>query len=117
MTKDSNLSERGPDLNFPLLPIAGKDQDHDACRSLWVAVIEKAIKDVAYVHQKRQKGRLTPSEREKLNRIYELDTPESFFDSAWFEDICLLLGLPPARIRSVVTERYLQQASQRTLLV
>lgn len=87
-------------------PLEGRDKDHDACRSLWVAVIQKAIKDMAYSDQKRQQHSLTPSEREKLHRIYELEAPESFFRSRWFEEICLFLELSPTRIRDAVFNRY-----------
>jgi hypothetical protein len=79
--------------------------DHDACRSLWVAVIQKAIKDMAYATAKRGQSSLTPSEREKLNRIYELDPPEHFFESSWFEEICRYLGLSSSCIRDAVLRR------------
>ena len=90
----------------PFKPFDGKDRDHEACRSLWVAVIQKAIKDMAYSSQKRGQRSLTPSEREKLHRIYELEAPENFFNSPWFEEICLFLELSPSRIRSAVFDRY-----------
>lgn len=83
----------------------GRDRDEVACRSLWAAVIHKAVKDIAYAEAKRRQGGLTPSEREKLHRIYELDTPESFFCGQWFEEICLYLELPAARIRTKVLHR------------
>ena len=90
----------------PIRLFDGKDRDNEACRSLWVAVIQKAIKDMAYTSQKRGQRALTPSEREKLHRIYELDAPEAFFSSPWFEEICLFLELSPSRIRGAVLDRY-----------
>ena len=90
----------------PFLLFDGKDRDNEACRSLWVAVIQKAIKDMAYTSQKRSQRSLTPSEREKLQRIYELEAPENFFNSPWFEEICLFLELSPSRIRGAVLDRY-----------
>ena len=90
----------------PFIPFDGKDRDNEACRSLWVAVIQKAIKDMAYSSQKRDQGSLTASEREKLHRIYELEAPENFFNSPWFEEICLFLELSPSRIRGAVLDRY-----------
>ena len=84
----------------------GKDRDDIACRSLWVAVIHKAVKDMAYVRSKDSQRDLTPSEREKLQRIYELDTPGEFFESSWFEEICRQLELSANRIRSEVQTRY-----------
>ena len=89
--------------------IEGKDRDHDACRGLWVAVIQKAMKDMAYACSKETQPALTPSEREKLQRIYELDTPESFFRSYWFEEICRYLELSASRIRTEVLARYALQ--------
>ena len=93
-----------PHGNGPFLE--GKDRDHEACRSLWVAVIQKAIKDMAYARAKSLQLQLTPSEREKLQRIYELEAPESFFKSNWFEEICLYLELSPSRIRTAVLDRF-----------
>lgn len=86
--------------------LEGPDRDHEACRSLWVAVISKAMKDMAYASQKAEQVRLTPSEREKLMRIFELDTPESFFNSPWFEEICRNLELSASRIRAEILARY-----------
>ncbi len=95
----------------------GKDKDNEACRSLWVAVIQKAIKDMAYSSQKRTQCSLTPSEREKLHRIYELEAPENFFTSPWFEEICLFLELSSSRIRGAVLDRYEGSNGQRHPLI
>lgn len=84
----------------------GEDLDDRACRSLWVAVIRKAMKDMAYASAKETQSALTPSEREKLQRIYELEAPESFFRGYWFEEICRNLGLSPSRIRTEILARY-----------
>ena len=88
----------------------GRDRDEEACRSLWAAVIHKAVKDIAYADAKEHQGGLTPSEREKLQRIYELDTPENFFRGVWFEEICLYLELPASRIRTEILDRYAASA-------
>ena len=101
MARDSSFA---PSLSLEFLE--GPDRDDIACRSLWTAVIYKAMKDMAYASQKADQGRLTPSEREKLQRIFELDTPESFFHSPWFEEICRNLELSASRIRSEVLDRY-----------
>ena len=101
----------------PFKPLDGKDRDHEACRSLWVAVIQKAIKDMAYSSQKRTQCSLTPSEREKLHRIYELEAPENFFNSMWFEEICLFLELSPSRIRTAVLDRYEDRNGSRHPLI
>ena len=101
-----NSSGFVPGILGSFIPFDGKDKDNEACRSLWVAVIQKAIKDMAYSSQKRGQRSLTPSEREKLHRIYELEAPENFFNSPWFEEICLFLELSPSRIRGAVFDRY-----------
>ncbi len=90
--------------------LEGADRDHEACRSLWVAVIHKAMKDLAYACAKGTQPALTPSEREKLQRIFELDTPEEFFHSNWFEEICRYLELSASRIRNEILTRYAQEA-------
>ncbi len=97
--------------------VEGKDRDDDACRSLWVAVIQKAMKDMAYASAKETQPALTPSEREKLQRIYELDTPESFFRSYWFEEICRNLELSASRIRNEILERYALQGEFPSLFL
>ena len=106
-----------PATAVPFKLFDGKDKDNEACRSLWVAVIQKAIKDMAYSSQKRTQRSLTPSEREKLHRIYELEAPENFFTSPWFEEICLFLELSPSRIRGAVLDRYEGSNGQRHPLI
>ncbi len=95
-----------PSFSIPTTFLDGPDRDDVACRSLWAAVIYKAMKDLAYASQKAEQSRLTPSEREKLQRIFELDTPESFFLSPWFEEICRNLELSASRIRTEILDRY-----------
>lgn len=90
-----SLEERG----------GARDPDHDACRTLWIAVIYKALKDMAYADAKELQNRLTPSERDKLRRIHESDTPADFFRSNWFEEICSNLELSASRIRTEVLDR------------
>ena len=106
-----------PATAVPFKLFDGKDKDNEACRSLWVAVIQKAIKDMAYSTQKRTQRSLTPSEREKLHRIYALEAPENFFTSPWFEEICLFLELSPSRIRGAVLDRYEGSNGQRHPLI
>jgi hypothetical protein len=86
--------------------LEGKDRDDTACRSLWVAVIHKAMKDMAYACSKDTQRKLTPSEREKLQRIHELDTPSEFFESPWFEEICRHLELSASCLRSEIVSRF-----------
>lgn len=107
-------SESAPEFYRSIDLPDSEDRDHDACRSLWVAVISKAMKDMAYASRKAEQGSLTPSEREKLQRIYELDTPESFFRGPWFEEICRNLELSASRIRTEILARY--EASRGTAL-
>lgn len=99
-------TESGQEIYRSIDLSESRDRDHDACRSLWVAVIYKAMKDMAYASQKAEQPSLTPSEREKLQRIYELDCPENFFRGVWFEEICRNLELPASRIRTEILARY-----------
>ncbi len=105
VARDTRLVVRN--LFVPNDFVGGKDRDHEACRSLWVAVIRKAMKDMAYADAKGLQPGLTPSEREKLQRIYELDAPENFFRSNWFEEICRNLELSASRIRTEILGRYI----------
>lgn len=102
----TNISVRVQNAGEVIEFFEGKDRDDTACRSLWVAVIHKAMKDMAYACSKDTQRQLTPSEREKLQRIYELDTPVEFFESPWFEEICRNLELSASRIRTEITTRF-----------
>jgi len=102
----TNISVRIKNAGQAIEFFEGKDRDDTACRSLWVAVIHKAMKDMAYACSKDTQRQLTPSEREKLQRIYELDTPVEFFESPWFEEICRHLELSASRIRTEITTRF-----------
>lgn len=102
----TNISVRIKNARKEIEFLEGKDRDDTACRSLWVAVIHKAMKDMAYASSKDTQRQLTPSEREKLQRIYELDTPVEFFESPWFEEICRHLELSASRIRTEITTRF-----------
>ena len=102
----TNISVRANNAGDAVEFLEGKDRDDTACRSLWVAVIHKAMKDMAYACSKDTQRKLTPSEREKLQRIYELDTPGDFFESPWFEEICRHLELSASRIRTEISARF-----------
>lgn len=58
-----------------------------------------------------------PERAEKLHRIYELEAPENFFNSPWFEEICLFLELSPSRIRGAVFDRYEDNCGRRHPLI
>lgn len=81
-----------------------KGYDEAGCRNLWAAVLRRAISDMAYADSKSSKGALTGSERDKLQRIHAADSPESFFRSEWFEEICRYLELSAGRVRDVVLD-------------
>ena len=53
---------------------------------------------------------------EKLHRIYELEAPENFFNSPWFEEICLFLELSASRIRGAVFDHYEDGAGRHPLI-
>ena len=78
---------------------------------------KKQICKDSYSSQKRGQRALTASEREKLHRIYELEAPENFFNSPWFEEICLFLDLSPSGIRVAVFDRYECSDAQRHPLI
>jgi hypothetical protein len=102
----TNISVRVQKPGDAIEFLEGRDRDDGACRSLWVAVIHKAMKDMAYASSKDTQRKLTPSEREKLQRIYELDTPGEFFESPWFEEICRHLDMSASRIRTEILDRF-----------
>ena len=73
--------------------------DDEAYRELFVSVIELALKDYDFLLRIRQQEELTPSERKKLRGLTEDGDPEEFFASAWFEDICRMIGVTADVIR------------------
>lgn len=76
----------------------------ESCYSLWMSVVELAVRDLAYVQEKRAKQEsgdrksLSSHERSKLNRILEHD-PAEFLQDAWFDHICDYLGVSATLLR------------------
>ena len=78
----------------------------ESCYSLWMSVVELAVRDLAYVQEKREKqaqsegkrSALSSHERSKLNRILEHD-PAEFLRDAWFDHICDYLGVSAKLLR------------------
>lgn len=90
----------------------------DSCYSLWMSVVELAVRDLAYVQKKRKKQKaegeddrsaLSSHERGKLNRILEHD-PAEFLRDAWFDHICDYLGVSANLLRDHAGEEAIPAA-------
>jgi len=90
-----------PGVPFPVPALDTHEEwiDDEAYRELFVSVIELALKDYDFLLRIRQQDELTPSERKKLRGLTEDGDPEEFFASAWFEDICRMIGVTADVIR------------------
>jgi len=79
--------------------------DPDACRAMLFAVLETAIRDYEYLENLRGRERRSSAQSKRARSMVEDSDPREFFSSMWFEEICHLLGLDHAAVRSTVEER------------
>jgi len=70
----------------------------EPCASLWLAVIRRALQDLAFLRQKAEKEQLKPHERKRIERIREYD-PAAFFLDPWFREICDHIGVSADAVR------------------
>lgn len=70
----------------------------ESCHSLWTSVVELALRDLAYIEEKKGEPNLSSHERSKLNRILEHD-PKEFISDEWFDQICDYLGVSADKVR------------------
>jgi hypothetical protein len=70
----------------------------EPCASLWLAVILRALQDLAFLRQKAGKEQLKPHERKRIERIREYD-PAAFFLDPWFREICDHIGVSADAVR------------------
>ena len=79
--------------------------DPDACKAMLFAVLETAIRDYEYLVRLDRRRGFTSAQNKRVRAMVEDNDPREFFDSAWFEDICHLLGLNHEAVRATVRER------------
>jgi hypothetical protein len=71
----------------------------ETCSDLWIAVIEQAIHDLAWLREVQHRANLARHERSRLRSVLESD-PVEFFTGGAFCDVCELLGIPADVVRA-----------------
>lgn len=64
----------------------------EACKRLWHAVLERAVKDMEYLAELADQDELGSHEKKRREQILE-SPPSRFIESRWFRTICDGLGL------------------------
>ena len=73
--------------------------DLDACRQLYLSIIELAVHDYRFLRKMKHRTKTSRYDRKKLRQMTEDGDPREFFASAWFEQVCDYIGVPPKLIR------------------
>jgi hypothetical protein len=74
-------------------------ENAETCSDLWIAVIEQAIHDLAWLRRVQHKANLARHERSRLRSVLESD-PVEFFTNGAFCGVCELLGIPADVVRA-----------------
>lgn len=64
----------------------------DACRKLWVSVLERTAADLVYLQRMSGREQLEKHELEKVRRIQD-QPPAEFVAGEWFETVCRYVGI------------------------
>ena len=75
------------------------EYDLDACRQLYMSIIELAVQDFRFLERMRGQRKTSRYDRKKLRQMTEDGDPHDFFRSAWFEEVCDYIGVQPNLIR------------------
>lgn len=67
-------------------------RDLDACRELFLGILQTAIRDYQYLDGLKDRPKLTKAQLKKVRAITEECHPAEFFASEWFMDVCGYLG-------------------------
>ena len=87
-----------------------KEYDLDACRSLYMSVVELAVQDYRFLQQMEEAEVSSRYDRKKLRQMTEDGDPRDFFSGSWFEEMCDYIGVKPDLIR----ERLLKENDRLT---
>ena len=75
------------------------ETDVDACRQLYLSIIELAVHDYRFLQKMRGQGKSSRYDRKKLRQMTEDGDPRDFFRSSWFEQVCDYIGVQSKLIR------------------
>lgn len=73
--------------------------DLDACRQLYLSIIELAVHDYRFLQKMKNQKKSSRYDRKKLRQMTEDGDPREFFRSRWFEQVCNYIGVDPKLIR------------------
>lgn len=76
-----------------------EEYDLDACRQLYLSIIELAVHDYRFLQKMKKQEETSRYDRKKLRQMTEDGDPREFFSSRWFEQVCNFIGVQPDLIR------------------
>lgn len=76
-----------------------EEADLDACRQLYLSIIELAVHDYRFLQKMKGQKKSSRYDRKKLRQMTEDGDPREFFRSRWFEQVCQYIGVSPSLIR------------------
>lgn len=80
-------------------------REHLAHVRLWGAVIKLALRDARRLEEARGRPPLSKWEHLKIERLTKETSPETFFASDWFRQICYMTGSDPSAILYAISKR------------
>lgn len=76
-----------------------EEYDLDACRQLYLSIIELAVHDYRFLQKMQGQAKSSRYDRKKLRQMTEDGDPRDFFRSPWFEQVCDYIGVESKLIR------------------
>lgn len=98
------LSEPDRQREMERARLGRQGQQAEACRELWIAVIQQAVRDLLWLERNgwlEDDGQPAEGPSAQYEEILSYD-PVSFLRSRRFDDICRLIDLPPFLVRELL---------------
>tara|TARA_Y100000310_G_scaffold9631_1_gene10336 strand:+ start:3366 stop:3647 length:282 start_codon:yes stop_codon:yes gene_type:complete len=86
-----------------------ENDQYSAHVRLWGAVIKLAIRDARRLREVGGRTELPEWEYKKYGRILSEASPQEFFESDWFRQICYMSGANPDAIRAAICRVELEE--------
>jgi len=86
-----------------------ENDQYSAHVRLWGAVIKLAIRDARRLRDVGGRRESPKWEQRKYGRLLTDTSPQEFFDSDWFEEICRMTGASPETIRAAIRRAELEE--------
>ncbi len=83
-----------------------EEYDLDACRQLYLSIIELAVHDYRFLQKMKNQKKSSRYDRKKLRQMTEDGDPRDFFRGRWFEQVCDYIGVEAGLIRERLQAAY-----------